>query len=456
MLNTEDTILAPATAVGVGAIAIIRISGSTALECLERCFTPARTPSILQSHVLTYGTIVNKHGIAIDHVMAVYMQAPASFTREDVVEIHCHSNTFVVRQILELFVEMGCRLAEAGEFTYRAFMHGRIDLSEAEAIAELIDAGSITSARVAMQHLNGSISAIAAQLHEQLVQMAALIEAHLDFPEEEVDFVNTDTLASEVDAVLSTLDSILSTFYAGKVLREGLSVLILGEPNVGKSSLLNNLLGYDRAIVSDTPGTTRDFIEEQITLGHLPIRLVDTAGLRASSDAIEQTGVQFARDKAKDVDLILYVVDGSLPQVSLSAAAEFFDSDIPVIVVVNKADKFTDKGFNAKCFGLKHPVVCISALTGFGVDVLKENVEREFSVPATSDSSVLTEKRHFDIFSQVKNDIVSLKQGLAEQLPGELLACHIYAAMSSLGRITGETVPEDILNQIFSKFCVGK
>lgn len=456
MLSTDDTIIAPATAVGVGAIAIIRISGADSLKYLENCFKPARTHSTLKSHVLTYGTIVDTFAVAIDHVMAVYMQAPASFTREDVVEIQCHSNTYVVRQILELFVEMGCRLAEAGEFTYRAFMHGRINLAEAEAIAELIDAGSTTSAKVAIQHLEGSISSVAMQVHEHLLQIASQVEAYLDFPEDEVDFIHISSLTERVDTVLATLDSILATFYTGKVLREGLSILILGEPNVGKSSLLNYLLGYDRAIVTDIPGTTRDFIEEQITIGHLPVKLVDTAGLRVSNDIIEQTGVQRARNKAKNVDLILYVVDASIARISWDGVEEFLQSDIPVIVVANKADKCPTRPFVPEYLNCGGSCVSVSALTGFGIDGLKQMIEQEFCVPATSAGNLLTEKRHFDIFTQVNNELISFSKGLAGGLPGELLACHIYAAMGALGRITGETVPQDILNQIFSKFCVGK
>ncbi len=456
MINTEDTIIAPATAVGTGSIAIIRISGSDALDFLLRCFHHSRSLPGMKSHMLTYGTIKNEKAVVIDHVMAVFMQSPASFTCEDVVEIHCHSNTYIVRQILNIFVQMGCRLAEPGEFTYRAFMHGRINLSEAEAIAELIGAGSAASARVAIQHLEGGVSTLAIQLHDRLTKIAVQCEAYLDFPEDEVEFVHINPLTTIADSVLTDLDSLLSTFYAGKVLREGLSILILGEPNVGKSSLLNNILGYDRAIVTDIPGTTRDFIEEQVTFGNLPVRIIDTAGLRISTDIIEQNGVQRARDKVKDVDVIFYVVDGSSNQISLNAASGLFHADIPVIVVVNKVDKLQQVVVSENKFSFKFPHVCISALTGFGIDSLKNMVELEFMLPAAPAEGVLTEKRHFDIFDQVRKEIILFRQGLENQLPGEFLACHIYTAMESLGRITGETVPDDILNQIFSKFCVGK
>lgn len=311
MYPDHDTIIAPATAVGVGAISIIRLSGPDVYTYLNACFKPIDRSTALSSHRLTYGSIDDEQGNILDHVMAVYMRGPSSFTCEDVVEVHCHANPFVVKYIIKRFTAMGARFAEAGEFSYRAFMNGRIDLSEAEAIAELIEAGSDTSARIALQHLEGSVSVMTGELRDQLFQMLALVEAYLDFPEDEVDSIHINMLDESAHKILNQLDHLISTFRTGRVLREGLSVLILGKPNVGKSSLLNYLLGHDRAIVTEIPGTTRDFIEEHITLGHLPVKLVDTAGLRDSADIVEQTGVKRALDKIEDVDLVLYVVDAT-------------------------------------------------------------------------------------------------------------------------------------------------
>jgi tRNA modification GTPase len=390
-------------------------------------------------------------GEIIDQVMAVYMQAPASFTCEDVVEIHCHANAFIVREILKRFTDLGACFAEPGEFSYRAFMNGRIDLAEAEAIAELIDAGSESSAKIALQHLEGGISKMAENLHAQLFNMLTLVEAYLDFPEDEVDNIHINMLNTSTHEVLEQLERLISTFQSGKVMREGLSVLILGKPNVGKSSLLNHLLGKDRAIVTELPGTTRDFIEEHITLGHLPVKLIDTAGIRDSEDLVEQTGVRRALDKIHDADLILYVVDGT-EVTQLQTDLDTLDfKEIPYILVVNKADKI-----KVSSLDLDRSFICVSAVTGYGMDELKYEIESKFAIPEGADNGVITEQRHFNIFSQIIKEVSLFKEGLDNHLPGEFLACHIRDAMSSLGRITGETVPEDILNHIFSKFCVGK
>ncbi|MDY0291138.1 MAG: tRNA uridine-5-carboxymethylaminomethyl(34) synthesis GTPase MnmE [Desulfuromonadaceae bacterium] len=450
MYPDSDTIIAPATAVGVGAITIIRLSGPHARAYLNACFTPYKNSKLI-SHRLTYGSIVDNAGGVLDHVMAVYMQGPASFTREDVVEVQCHANPYIVKQIIARFTALGARLAQPGEFTYRAFMNGRIDLAEAEAIAELIDAGSEASARIAVHHLEGSVSTLAHELREHLFQMLVVVEAYLDFPEDEVDNVHIDMLHESVDSVLTTTHALLHSFHTGRVLREGLSILILGKPNVGKSSLLNYLLGRDRAIVTEIPGTTRDFIEEHITLGHLPVKIIDTAGLRESADIVEQAGVKLALDRVRDVDLVLYVVDGSQLDISELNMHGLALNGTPSLLVVNKADKF-----DSSTLRIEREHVCISAATGEGIDTLKNKIESSFTLPENTDSNVITEQRHFDIFSCVQREVNDFKAGLAHSLPGEFLACHLRDAMSALGKITGETVPEDILNHIFSKFCVGK
>ena len=451
MYESSDTIIAPATAVGMGTITILRLSGSDSLKLLRQFFVPKSSKSSLSSHMLVYGKILDTSAELVDYVMAVYMQKPHSFTCEDVVEIHCHSNRYIVKKIIDLMINAGARQAEPGEFSFRAFINGRIDLSEAEAIAELIGSSSSFSTKIALRHLEGNIFQLALQLKEQLVDSLALIEAYLDFPEDEVDYIHIDMLNTNIAAVSNTLDAVLSTFHSGKVLRDGISILILGEPNVGKSSLLNCLLGSERAIVTNIPGTTRDFIEEHLFIGHLPVKLVDTAGLRHTDDVIEKTGVLRAKNKIKDADLILFVLDGSDYKESMQIFNSMDFLDVPCVLVFNKSDLFDIDSVDCD-----YPHICVSAKHKTSIDKLENLIVSFFDTGVDVESIVITEQRHYDLFCSVQQEITSFGEGLKDNIPGEFLACHLREALGCLGRITGETVPEDILNQIFSNFCVGK
>ncbi|MBE0599646.1 MAG: tRNA uridine-5-carboxymethylaminomethyl(34) synthesis GTPase MnmE, partial [Desulfuromonadales bacterium] len=306
-----DTIVAPATPPGEGGIGILRLSGPRAAEILQSFFRPSRGSGPLASHRLYHGRLITRQGICADEVMAVVMRAPRSYTREDVAEIHCHGGPQVMRRLLDLFIESGIRLARPGEFTLRAFLNGRLDLAQAEAVIAVIRSASEAASQVALQQLAGKLSQAIHTIRDQLVEVLALIETEVDFPEDELELPSRQALQERVEVARGEIDQLLASFDTGRTLREGMAVLILGKPNVGKSSLLNALLGEARAIVNPAPGTTRDTIEENLNLGGIPLRLVDTAGIRHTTDPIEAEGVRRARAKIPSADLVLLVVDGS-------------------------------------------------------------------------------------------------------------------------------------------------
>lgn len=455
--DCHQTIIAPATPPGEGGVGIIRLSGRLAEPALLRFFHPSRRPSTLASHRLYHGHVCSLAGELIDEVLAVVMRAPHSFTREDVAEIHCHGGPVVTKRVLDLFLGNGdVRLARPGEFTLRAFLNGRLDLTQAEAVIDVIRSRSEAACSVAMRQLDGRLSHAIHQFRSELADLLAFLEAHIDFPEEDIDLPGQRRLVADGRDVLNRMDLLLATFDEGRALREGLSVLILGRPNVGKSSLLNALLGEARAIVTDVPGTTRDTIEESLSLGGLPLRLIDTAGIRDTVDPVEAEGVRRAQSKVASADLILLVVDGSenIRDEDLLALKACKGSRL--ILVVSKRD--------LPAVPLPEPFaslpsVRLSAHTGEGLAELTQRIIALFSTTTSregQESVLLSDRRHRDALLRARRALGHFCSEAQATTSLEFLAIDLHEALQALGEITGETTPDDILDRIFSRFCIGK
>ncbi|MEA3464398.1 MAG: tRNA uridine-5-carboxymethylaminomethyl(34) synthesis GTPase MnmE [Thermodesulfobacteriota bacterium] len=452
---SSDIIVAPATAVSDGGIAIVRVSGIDCLSFVEPYFKPAMIECPFQSHMMYYGHFISQQDKVVDEIMFVYMVSPRSYTGEDVVEIHCHGGRIVVRQILDILLEAGCRMAKPGEFTQRAFLNGRIDLAEAEAVADLIVSRSDLSAKIAVAQMDGSLSSIVYDYRHQIIQILALIEAYIDFPEDDINAPHISSISGDLDILLSGISSLIDGFEEGRIVRDGLSLLIMGEPNVGKSSILNQFLGEDRAIVTNIPGTTRDIIEESIVVSGLTLRFIDTAGIRDTDDPIELDGVRRARDKVSSADLILYVIDGTCSYGEALRATLLEYGDIPLIVLVNKSDKI-------KCsvpeMLSNFKYLSVSAKDGTGFTDLKEEILSIFKLSGSEEreSFMVSDRRHRDALFCALSFLREFEFNFKSGLPPEFLSIHLRDALSSLGEITGETTPDDVLNKIFSRFCIGK
>lgn len=451
-----DTIAAPATPSGPGGIGIIRLSGPRAEAVLQGLFRPTRPLQRLRSHQLYHGQMVDSRGEVIDEVLAVVMRAPHSYTREDVVEIHCHGGNVILRRILDQLLEVGVRLANPGEFTQRAFLNGRLDLSEAEAVMDLIQSRSEGSRRVALEQMQGRLSRAIHGFQDQLADLLALVETYVDFPEEDIPLPQIESLGVQSAKLRQQIDALLRDFENGRILREGLSVLILGCPNVGKSSLLNALLGEARAIVTPLPGTTRDTIEEHLSLGGIPLRLVDTAGVRETSDLIEAEGVRRAREKITGADLILFVVDGSRGLTPDDRFALELCAGQRLLLVVNKSDLGVHP-LGAELSALQR--VEISAHTGEGLDALRQAIIGFFRAEdghEGGDTPLLSDRRHREALFLARQALERFESAVAQNYSVEFLAVELREALQALGLITGETTPDDILERIFSRFCIGK
>ncbi|MGZ3861308.1 MAG: tRNA uridine-5-carboxymethylaminomethyl(34) synthesis GTPase MnmE [Flavisolibacter sp.] len=453
----DDTIVALATPPGVGAIGVIRLSGSRAIEVINRLF-PSKNLEQVPSHTLHVGLLKEGDRILDEVVVSVY-KAPRSYTGENTVEISCHGSPFIHQQVLDACIGQGARLAKPGEFTQRAFLNGKLDLSQAEAVADLIASNTKASHKTALDNIRGGFSKALKDLREELIKFSALIELELDFSQEDVEFVDRSQLLLLIDNAKGLTSRLIQSFQLGNVIRNGVSAAIIGRPNAGKSTLLNALLNEDRAIVSDIPGTTRDTIEEVLNIDGILFRLIDTAGIRNhSEDVIETVGMEKSRQKMRQADIVLYLFDANEESAEeVAAISDTLTRDgINFLLVGNKVD-LVDEGAAREKFSYQSGVVFISAKTGLHLEVLKERmVDRVLEKDLSHENVIVTNARHFHALKEVYSALDDITEGVHQNLPGDLLALDIRRCLQYLGEITGEVTNEDQLDYIFSKFCIGK
>ena len=451
----SDTIVALSTAPGVGAIAVIRLSGDDAINLVNSVFHGKNLLS-QQSHTAHFGTIRDGSKI-LDEVLATVFVAPHSFTKENVVEVSCHGSPFIVQQLIKLFLRRGARLAKAGEFTQRAFLNGKFDLAQAEAVADLINADTEAAHKAAMNQMRGGFSEQIKQLRQELIHFASMIELELDFGEEDVEFADRSDLKNLVDKLLSVIKILANSFDLGNVIKNGVPTVIAGKPNAGKSTLLNALLNEEKAIVSDVAGTTRDFIEDEINLEGVVFRFIDTAGLRDTEDKVEAIGVERTREKMKQASLIIYMFDLKNDNiVEVNREINMLENlGIPFIKVGNKVDEAQAELYEA--MKKDDTTLFISAVNKENLELLKEKLVETVNLDnfKTGDT-VVTNIRHYDNLMQTQNALQAVMEGLNSDVTGDFLAMDIRQALHYLGEITGEITTDDLLANIFSKFCIGK
>jgi tRNA modification GTPase len=457
--SDRTTIAAISTPPGAGGIGIIRLSGLQALPLMKQVFHPADRTCAFSSHHLYYGKIVDPASTRLlDEVLAVYMKAPRTYTREDVVEIHGHGGHLVLQSILELLLACGAELAQPGEFTKRAFLNGRIDLTRAEAVIDILSARTRKGVDLALEQMSGVLYRSVDAMRTVLIRLRAVLEVAIDFPEEEVDIVDRPALIEQLHLdVLQPLHSLIASSHQGRILREGALVVIVGLPNVGKSSLLNTLLQQERALVTAVPGTTRDTIEEYVDIGGLPIRLVDTAGIRDNAGEIERLGIQRARDSINRADLILFVVDGSRELTAEDRSLFQTVAHKPLLVVVNKSDlpQLLDRD--------SEETVCadsltISTLNNDGLVALKQQIFDRITGGREQwqEEGCAPNLRQRLALQHAERSLLRVRQGLADGLSNDLITIDLLDGLNHLGDIVGETTTEDVLDVIFERFCLGK
>ncbi len=457
----QDTIAAIATPVGRGGIGIVRISGPEAFAIANKLFRPRRPVGEFDSHKLYLGYIIDPAtGQMVDEVLITHMKAPHTYTREDVVEINCHSGFMLLSRILQMVLEAGARMARPGEFTFRAFMNGRIDLTQAEAVIDLINSSSERGLHLASEQVKGSLGARIRELKESGVEILTLVESVIDFPEEETVVLDRDSLATRVDQELvRPVEDLIEAHNEKKIWVDGIKTVIMGRVNAGKSSLLNRLLNEPRAIVTPIPGTTRDVVESTVTIHGIPLILMDTAGIREVRDQVEAMGIRLTEQKFQEADLVLVVVDQSkeLNQDDLTVLEKA--SEKTALVVLNKIDlpPVFDPADFRDLFG-PFPMVKISALTGQGIDALKKAIadlilkgERPVST-----SSIAPNLRQTQALKEASSYFQAAKEAIRDGAPFEIVAFELRSGLDSLGQIVGETTPDEILNRIFEQFCIGK
>ena len=452
----EDTIIALATPQGVGAIAVIRISGKNAIRVCNEVFF-GKNLEEQPSHTIHLGTIRDGEKI-IDEVLVSLFKGPRSFTKENVVEISTHGSSYIVNQVLKLFVRKGVRLAKPGEFTQRAFLNGQFDLAQAEAVADLIHSDSESSHQAALNQMRGGFSSEIQELRNQLIHFASMIELELDFSEEDVEFVSREGLRQLVERILRIVEELILSFFLGNVIKNGVPTVIAGKPNAGKSTLLNALLNEEKAIVSDIAGTTRDFIEDELSLGGVIFRFIDTAGLRETTDTIEAIGVSRTQEKMRTASLILYLFDLSdTDLVEVHRDLNKLDNlGVPYLKVGNKLDAAKNNIVNE--LKSKYPdMLFISAGNKQNLELLKARILELVNLDKfRTGNTVVTNIRHYDSLTKTRDSLVEVLGGLDQLVTNDFLAMDIRRALHYLGEITGEVTTDDLLANIFSKFCIGK
>ncbi|MDO7172610.1 tRNA uridine-5-carboxymethylaminomethyl(34) synthesis GTPase MnmE [Mariniflexile sp. AS56] len=462
----QDTIVALATPSGAGAIAVIRLSGKDAISIADGSFKSIKSKKTLsnqKTHTIHLGHVIDGNK-TIDEVLVSVFKNPNSYTGEDVVEVSCHGSNYIQQEIIQLFLRKGCRMATAGEFTLRAFLNGKLDLSQAEAVADLISSDNEASHQIAMQQMRGGFSSEIAKLREELLNFASLIELELDFAEEDVEFADRTQFKDLVERISFVLKRLIDSFAVGNVIKNGIPVAIVGEPNVGKSTLLNALLNEERAIVSEIAGTTRDTIEDEISIGGIGFRFIDTAGIRETKDVVESIGIKKTFEKIDQAQVVVFLAD------SLNFKEDVFINSFkieiekiknkyplkPLLIVANKVDKLDANQIES----IKKEIPQIhflSAKKSIGVDELKDKLLSFVNTGALrNNDTIVTNSRHYDSLLKALDEIEKVKHGLQSGLSGDLLAIDIRQALYHFGEITGEITNDDLLGNIFANFCIGK
>ncbi|HEK9987930.1 TPA: tRNA uridine-5-carboxymethylaminomethyl(34) synthesis GTPase MnmE [Streptococcus equi subsp. zooepidemicus] len=451
-----DTIAAISTPLGEGAIGIVRLSGTKALD-IARSIFKGKDLTTVASHTLNYGHIIKPStGEVIDEVMVSVMLAPKTFTREDVIEINTHGGIAVTNDILQLLIKQGARMAEPGEFTKRAFLNGRIDLTQAEAVMDLIRAKTDKAMSIAIKQLDGSLSQLISDTRQEILNTLAQVEVNIDYPEyDDVEEMTTALLRDKTQEFQALLEQLLRTAKRGKILREGLSTAIIGRPNVGKSSLLNTLLREDKAIVTDIAGTTRDVIEEYVNIKGIPLKLVDTAGIRETDDLVEQIGVERSKKALQEADLVLLVLNASEKLTEQDKALLALSQDSNRIILLNKTDlkQVIEKD------QLPEEAIPISVLQNQNIDLIEDRINQLFfdhTGLIEQDATYLSNARHISLIEQAVQSLEAVNEGLALGMPVDLLQIDLTRAWEILGEITGDAAPDELITQLFSQFCLGK
>ncbi|WP_299114243.1 tRNA uridine-5-carboxymethylaminomethyl(34) synthesis GTPase MnmE [uncultured Winogradskyella sp.] len=460
----NDTIVALATPSGSGAIAVIRLSGKAAITIADKQFRSVKNHKSLsdqKTHTIHLGHIVDKEK-TLDEVLVSIFKNPNSYTGENVVEISCHGSSYIQQEIIQLFLRNGCRMANAGEFTLRAFLNGKLDLSQAEAVADLISSDNEASHQIAMQQMRGGFSSEIAKLREELLNFASLIELELDFAEEDVEFADRTQFKALIERINFVLKRLIDSFAVGNVIKNGIPVAIVGEPNVGKSTLLNALLNEDRAIVSEIAGTTRDTIEDEISIGGIGFRFIDTAGIRDTKDVVESIGIKKTFEKIEQSQVTIYLFDAQKNIDNLEAVRIEIEKirnkypQKPLLVIANKIDTLEDIQL-ANINKIIVDVLFLSAKTGFGVEQLTNSLLNLINTGALrNNETIVTNSRHYDALLKASEEIQKVRHGLETGLSGDLLAIDIRQALYHFGEITGEITNDDLLGNIFANFCIGK